>query len=106
MGPGEVAFAGCLDNHSIAIGRARLGAENNPEGGVCLRLERVGNQVKALAYNENNTWFSAGQTIFPNDGPVKIGMFASGDVPKNIYPHAPKEGTAVRFQIFWHIPLE
>jgi serine/threonine protein kinase/tetratricopeptide (TPR) repeat protein len=105
-GPGEVCFAGCIDNRSVILGRARLGTVSNPESGVCLRLERNGSQVRALAYNENNTWYTAGETTFPNHGSVKVGLFAAGDIPKNIYPHAPKEGTAVRFQIFWHIPID
>ena len=92
-GPDQVTFAGALDNRNLVIGRGSL-----PDAGrVVLRLERRGDQVRALCSADGRQWYSVGQTAFPADGPLAVGLHAIGQIDRVMWPGAYPEGTAIRF---------
>jgi tetratricopeptide (TPR) repeat protein len=92
-GPDQVTFAGALDNRNLVIGRGCL-----PNAGrVMLRLERRRDQVRALCSADGRQWHSVGQTAFPADGPLGVGLHAIGQIDRMMWPGAYPEGTAIRF---------
>jgi class 3 adenylate cyclase/DNA-binding SARP family transcriptional activator/regulation of enolase protein 1 (concanavalin A-like superfamily) len=98
-GPAEIRLAGCLDKQDVVIGRGHLSLDNPPER-VYLRLERLGQQVKALCRADSERWFSVGQVDFPVEDPVEVGLYAVGNIDRLVYPGAFPEGTAIRFESF------
>ena len=94
-GPDELVFRGCLADSDGIIGRGRL-----PSDRVWLRLERVGDGVRALCSANGQTWFMLGQVAFPLEEPLEVGLFAIGAIHHPCYPGVYPEGTAIRFESF------
>ena len=92
FGKDQVWFGGCLDNQDLAIGQGRLAGDS-----VLLRLERIGGTVRAHCTGDGTNWFTAGQTSFPDEDPVWIGIHAIGEIDRTIHAGAYPEGTAIRF---------
>jgi hypothetical protein len=103
-GPHQITMGGCLPGidlpdqvrwwkRDVIIGRGRLSAPR-----VVLRLERRGTNVRALCSAEGERWFLVGQTAFPADGALEVGVYAIGMIDRMIYPGAYPEGTAIRFE--------
>ena len=65
-----------------------------------LRLERAGSRVRALCSADGSEWFSAGEAEFPVEGPLEVGLFATGTIDRTIYHGAFPDGTAIRFEAF------
>jgi hypothetical protein len=122
FGDHEITFAGCVDNSDVIIGRGSLehtlnsdqgGTRNRPEESVerlFLRLERNRRRVKALCSADGERWFTVGQVEFPFDGPVHVGLHATGvcnfGYSNTIVCHgAHPDGTAIRFESFtmWEV---
>jgi hypothetical protein len=95
MGREGISFLGCLGNQAVIIGRGRLPAER-----IILRLERIGERVRALCRAEGEPWFSVGHVEFPLGDPMHVGMHAIGAIDRTIYHGAYPEGTAIRFENF------
>jgi hypothetical protein len=93
LGADQVALAGALDNRNLVIGRGMLANA----GRVVLRLERRGDQVRALCSADGRQWYSVGQTAFPAHGTQVVGLHAIGKIDRMIYAGAYPEGTAIRF---------
>lgn len=92
-GPDQVTFAGALDNRNLVLGRGSL-----PNAGcVVLRLERCGDQTRALCSADGQQWYSVGQTAFPAHGPLVVGLHALGQIDRVMWPSAYGQGTAIRF---------
>jgi adenylate cyclase len=105
-GTHQVSLGGCLPGKQIAtrmwpgekdiiIGRGRLVTD-----GIFLRLERLGGWVRALCSGDGRHWFLVGQTTFPGEGALEVGLHAIGKIDRMIYPGAHPEGTAIRFESF------
>ena len=95
----QVLYQGCRDGRDIVIGRGRL-YDLADNGGVLLRLERVGDTVRALCSSDGERWFTAGQVTFAVDDPIRVGVCGIGDIERLIYPGAHPDGTAIRFSSF------
>jgi hypothetical protein len=100
-------FAGRLANEHVPIGRGRLPLEESArqETGeslsrVFLRLERAGDRVDAFCSTDGENWFTAGYAVFPAEDPVQVGVYASGNIERIIFPGAYPDGTAIRFESF------
>jgi regulation of enolase protein 1 (concanavalin A-like superfamily) len=91
----DIAFRGCANNHDELIGHGRLPAER-----VWLRMERRGQQVRALCSPDGSTWLAVGQLDFPVEDPVEVGLHAIGWIDRTVYPGAYPDGTAIRFEVF------
>jgi len=91
---GEVAFHGCVGDRGCLIGWGRLPAER-----VVLRLERVGDEVRALCTADGGTWLRVGSVPFPAGDPVQVGLHAIGEIDGVVYNGAYPEGTAIRFEV-------
>jgi tetratricopeptide (TPR) repeat protein len=102
-GPREVFLSGCIENRDAVIGRGRLpamvGLQDGPEV-VYLRLERTGGRVRALCSADGETWFSVGETEFAMIDPLKVGVYANGEIDRVVYPGTHVKGTAIRFLSF------
>ncbi|MCB0214405.1 MAG: tetratricopeptide repeat protein, partial [Anaerolineae bacterium] len=77
-GPADVSFEGCLDNQDMIIGRGRLAqSQDDPTPNrITLRLERHGNQIRALCRRDSQSWFSAGEITFSPTTPIEVGLHA------------------------------
>ena len=91
--PDEIGFEGCIDNADLVFGRGKL-----PGDSIRLRLERNGDQVRALCSADGETWHTAGQTEFPVADSIQAGLFAIGNIDRAVYPGAFPDGTAIRFR--------
>ncbi|MBV7334829.1 DUF1349 domain-containing protein [Chloroflexi bacterium TSY] len=94
-GKHEITFAGALANEDLFVGRGRLPSER-----VFLRLERLGQHIKALCSADGETWYSVGHVDFPLEDPVEVGVHAIGHIDRLIQPGAYPDGTAIRFESF------
>jgi hypothetical protein len=94
----EITFQGCLDNQDVIIGRGRL--SQDAPGRVFLRLECMGDHVRALCSADGKEWFTAGAVAFPLEGDVQVGLHAIGTIHRGIYHGAYPDGTAIRFESF------
>jgi DNA-binding SARP family transcriptional activator len=92
-GPDQVALAGSLDNRNLVIGRGAL----SNAGCIVLRLERWGDEVRALCSADGRQWCRVGQIAFPAHGPLVVGLHALGQIDRMMWPGAYPEGTAIRF---------
>ncbi len=92
-----VLFSGCLENRDILVGRGRLVSR---DARVSLRLERVGDQVRALCSADGQGWFSVGQIGFSAEDPVQVGLHVIGNIDRTVYRGAYPEGAAIRFESF------
>ena len=99
-GVGEITLLGCLDNKDTILGRGRLPQyhSNDP---VFLRVEQVGQRVMALCSADGNNWFRVGQTEFRNPTTPMVGLYASSNIERTLYPGAFVNGTAIHFSGFW-----
>ena len=91
----EISFSGCIGNEDIIIGRGRLPSER-----VSLRLERLGDHVRALCSPDGEEWFTVGDVDFQVEDPIEIGLHAIGAIDRTIYHGAYPKGTAIRFESF------
>jgi hypothetical protein len=104
-GPCEISFQGCIGNQDVVIGRGRLAAGDSGtrevgNAKVWLRLERVGERVRALCSADGEEWFSVGAVDFLVAGPLHVGLHAIGMIDRTIYHGAYPDGTAIRFAEF------
>ena len=91
----EMSLEGCINDKGVVIGRGRLVASP-----VTLRMERIGDTVRALCSADGEEWFTVGQAEFPVASEVQVGLHAIGFPDRTIY-HAPyPDGTAIRFTDF------
>jgi DNA-binding SARP family transcriptional activator len=97
-GEREIAFQGCIGNQDLIIGRGRLNIDAFKW--IFLRLERIGDRVNALCSADGTEWFTVGYVDFPVEDPVQIGLHAIGNIDRNIYHGAYRDGTAIRFVSF------
>jgi class 3 adenylate cyclase len=95
QGAHEISFRGRIQNEELTVGRGRLPSER-----VSLRLEWLGDRVKALCSADEQEWFTLGTVAFPVEGPVQVGLHAIGQIDRTIYPGAYPDGTAIRFETF------
>jgi tetratricopeptide (TPR) repeat protein len=93
-GPGGLAFGGFVGGEQALAGRGWL---RDCQEQVHLRMECDAGGVRALCSPDGVQWYRVGQTNWDPDRPVQIGMYASGDIDRLVYPGAFPEGTAVRF---------
>ncbi|MFN2202627.1 MAG: DUF1349 domain-containing protein, partial [Caldilineaceae bacterium] len=91
--PDEIGFEGCIDNEDLVFGRGKLPGDN-----IRLRLERRGDQVRALCSADGDTWYTAGQIEFVPGDELQAGFFASGHIDRSVTPGAFPDGTAIRFR--------
>jgi DNA-binding SARP family transcriptional activator/predicted ATPase len=98
LGPCQIGFSGCLENHDAIIGLGRLPL--GPTDHIFLRLERVADHVSALCSADGERWFSVGTVAFPVEGPLQVGLHAIGYIHRHIYHGAYPEGAAIRFESF------
>jgi hypothetical protein len=106
-GKGEIAFAGCIGDADLIIGRGLL-RSRDPEAiagevepaAVWLRLERTGDEVQALCSSNGEEWFRVGTIEFPSEGLLQIGLHAIGHIDRTVYHGAYPDGTAIRFESF------
>jgi class 3 adenylate cyclase/tetratricopeptide (TPR) repeat protein len=94
-GAADIAFRGCLASQHLYLGRGRLPGER-----MWLRLERQGEQVRALCSADGRQWFTAGDVEFPAREGEQVGVHAIGMIDRTIYHGAFPEGTAIRFESF------
>ncbi len=94
-GKNEITFLGCVDNENAIFGRGRLPGER-----ITLRLERIGDQIRAVCRVPDQQWFTVGSVNVPFEGPYEIGIFACGYVDRTIYPGTPAGGGSLRFESF------
>jgi len=111
-GAREFTFGGCVANADVVIGRGRLpsNAPSDEPGGdplpallsgkVHLRLERLGDRVRALCSTDEIAWFSVGEATMPLGDPLQVGPYADGNIDRLVYPAAYPNGTAIRFGSF------
>ena len=98
FGPGSVAFLGALGKKDVVIGLGHLPAIE-PECAIHLRLERWGEQVRALCSADGVSWYSVGHVAFPA-GDAQVGLHAIGNIDRCAFPGAHPQGSAIRFQRF------
>ena len=91
----EMSLEGCIDDRDVVIGRGRLIADR-----VTLRLERIGDTVRALCSVDGDEWFTVGQVNFSVTDSVQVGLHAIGFVDRTIYHSPYPDGTAIRFTDF------
>jgi tetratricopeptide (TPR) repeat protein len=107
----EVFLGGCVRNVDLVAGRGRLpeadsvdvpsGAPDSlPTGQVHLRLERIGERVRALCSVDGVQWFLVGQLAFDVPDSLHVGLYANGNIDRLIYAGAYPEGTGMRFGSF------
>ncbi len=96
-GAQEIAFEGCLANKDVIVGRGRLAVG---DGRVLLRLERMGDRMRALCSADGEQWFSVGSVRFPVEAPLQVGLHAIGSIDRTIYRGAFADGTAIRVESF------
>ena len=101
-GPHSLDLMGCVDGRDVYLGRGCLASAER----MCLRLERTGGTVRALCRADDGDWFLVGQVDFPVNGPLEIGVFATGMIQRWSFPAAYPDGTAIRFRRFrlWQVP--
>ena len=95
MGEDEVTLMGCIDNEDAIFGRGCLSGER-----ITLRLERIGDQIRALCRVPDQAWYSVGSVNIPFEGPYEAGIFACGYVDRTIYPGTPAGGGSLCFESF------
>jgi class 3 adenylate cyclase/tetratricopeptide (TPR) repeat protein len=99
----DVACGGRMDGKNVLIGRGcLLPGSGDGFGGerIRLRLERQGDQVRALCSVDASHWFTVGTVSFPIDDPAQVGVYAVGAIDRMVYGGAHLAGTAIRFGPF------
>ena len=80
-------------NVDRTVGRGRMAGTP-----VWLRLERANTGVRALCRGNGQDWQLVGETSFPADNPLEIGLFAEGAVRPEIYPRSFGAGSEIVFR--------
>jgi adenylate cyclase len=88
QGAHEIALEQSAEGQHTIAGRGRL-----PSAAVHLRLERLGQDVRALCSADGRAWFRVAQVAFSVEDPVQVGLLAG--VASN-----PARRTAMRFKSF------
>lgn len=92
-GAASLTFLGCNANVDQLWGRGRL-----VHGGqIHLRLERRGDQVRALGSADGRAWFTVGEVTLPLADMLAVGLHAIGKLDRAFYPGAYGAGTAIHF---------
>lgn len=94
LGAGEISFLGWAGGKRRFWGRARSGCEQ-----PTLRLERSGQEVRALFSEDGCRWFLVGNAALAVDGSWAAGLLGLGMVDRTIFPGAPAGGAAIRFDL-------
>jgi hypothetical protein len=97
LGKREIEFTGCMAGNEIIIGRGRL---VEACARIYLRLDRVGEQVRAFCSADGENWYTVGSVTFSEEDPIQVGVHAIGTIDRAIYLGAYPEGTAIRFEGF------
>jgi DNA-binding SARP family transcriptional activator len=92
LGTGEISFLGWAGGKRRFWGRARSGC-----GQPILRLERNGQEVRALYSEDGCRWFLVGKATLAVDGPWAAGLLGLGMVDRILFPGATAGGAAIRF---------
>jgi adenylate cyclase len=105
LGKYDLSFTRCIEEEHVPVGRGRWRTDAMPFAvesteRVFLRLERLGYRVIALCSPDGESWFTVGETEFPIEGTVEVGLHAVGNIDRSIYPGAHPDGTAIRFTSF------
>ena len=93
-GPRSVSLRGAINNRDLVLGRGCLPEEHQ----AFLRLERCGEQVRAVASSDGQQWFLVAETIFAATAPLQVGLFAGGLLHRWFYPGKDAAGSALRVQ--------
>jgi predicted ATPase/DNA-binding SARP family transcriptional activator/regulation of enolase protein 1 (concanavalin A-like superfamily) len=97
FGDREATLMGCLGDSDVIFGQGCL---YNASERILLRLDRAGDQVNAYCSADGIRWYAVGETIFPAEDPLQVGLVAIGHINRRIYPGAHPHGTAIRFESF------
>lgn len=92
LGPGEISCLGCTNTQEAVWGRGRTHCPQ-PQ----LRLERTGEQLRALFSEEGDQWWLVGEVTLASAGAWEVGLYAQGLIDRLLYPQAPASGAALRF---------
>jgi hypothetical protein len=96
MNERDVSFGGLVDGKGRSAGRGRV--PSTPSQRIHLRLERMGEGVRALCSTNGEEWYTVGHTPFPVQDPVHVGFVAVGAIERLLNPGAYPNGTAIRFE--------
>jgi hypothetical protein len=96
MGERNVLFSGCIANVDVMVGRGDLGADC-----ANLLLERRGPIVRALCSGDGANWYTVGESAFPVEDPLELGLFADGAARPEIYPRTYCGGSEIIFTDVW-----
>jgi len=97
FGDREATLMGCLGDSDVIFGQGCL---YNASERLLLRLDRAGDQVNAYCSADGIRWYAVGETIFPAEDPLQVGLVAIGHINRRIYPGAHPHGTAICFESF------
>ena len=92
LGAGEISFLGWAGGKRRFWGRARTGC-----GQPILRLERSGQQVRALFSEDRRHWLLVGTATLAVDGPWSVGLLGLGMVDRIVSQARPP--AAPRFDL-------
>jgi len=91
-----------LPDASGGSGEAQLDPSTAwPAMGVFLRVECVAGQLAAFCSRDASEWFLVGHATLPGEGAPLVGVYASGNIDRLVYPGAYPDGTAIRFGPFY-----
>jgi hypothetical protein len=103
-GPNEITLIGCLENRDVLLGRGRLppgpagvGAPEHLER-AWLRFEWRAGRVRALCSANGETWYASGAVALPFSADARLGLYACGDIDRNIHHGAYPDGAALWFE--------
>ena len=91
----EMSLEGCIDSREVIIGRGRL--IDQP---VDLRMERLGDTVRALCSADGQAWLLVGEATLRSVDEEQIGLHAIGFPDRTIYHQPFPDGSAIRFTDF------
>jgi len=106
-GENQIFFGGARQNQAVVVGRGCLPQDREQDATidsptqVYLRLERIGQRINAFCSADETSWFTVGATAFLGDNPIRVGLYAIGQIHRHIYHGAYPEGTAIRFLSTW-----
>jgi class 3 adenylate cyclase/DNA-binding SARP family transcriptional activator len=81
----------------FAEGQQTIAGRGLPSAAVHLRLERRGQDVRALCSPDGRAWFRVAQVAFSMEDPVQVGLYA---VWQSYFNSGPSASTVMRFKSF------
>lgn len=95
FGPNDVTVYGCEDSVPFVWGQVRICGEM-----LYLKIAREGEHFIAYCGRDGEKWICVGRGDLGLADEVKVGMFASGDMDRLVYPGTHRAGTAMKFTQF------